>query len=65
MCSQEADRQSHDGGLVQMGAHAVGQRQLMGQLVEHLRLLAPPAPCGIPGLLLPPLRATPKWRRRG
>lgn len=48
-----------------MGAHAVGQGQLVGQLVEDLRLLASPAPCCIPGLLLPPLRATPRLREKG
>lgn len=62
MCAQEADGQPHDGGLVQVGAHAVGQGQLVGQLVEDLCLLAPPAPGSIPGLLLPPLRATPTLR---
>lgn len=65
MCAQEADGQPHDGGFVQVGAHAVRQGQLMGQLVEDLRLFAPPAPGGIPGLLLPPLRATPEFREEG
>lgn len=65
MCTQEADGQPHDGGLVQVGAHAVRQGQLVGQLVEDLRLLAPPAPGSISGLLLPPLRATPTSRGRG
>lgn len=55
MCSQEADGQAHDGGFVQVGAHTVGQRQLMGQFIEDLRLLATPAPCGISGFLLPQL----------
>lgn len=64
MCSQEADSQPHDGGLVQVGAHTVRQGQLVGQLVEDLRLLAPSAPCCIPGLLLPPLRATPRLREK-
>lgn len=65
MCAQEADGQPHDGGFVQVGAHAVRQGQLVGQLVEDLRLLAPSAPGSIPGLLLPPLRAAPKLREKG
>lgn len=65
MCPQEADGQPHDGGLVQVGAHAVRQGQLVGQLVEDLRLLASPASGSIPGLLLPPLRATPRAREVG
>lgn len=60
MCPQEADSQPHDGGLVQVGAHTVRQGQLVGQLIEDFRLLASPAPCCIPGLLLPPLGAAPK-----
>lgn len=55
MCSQEADSQPHDGGLVQVGTDVVRQGQLMGQLIEDLGLLAPPAPCSISGLLFPPL----------
>lgn len=65
MCAQEADGQPHDGGFVQVGAHTVRQGQLMGQLVEDLCLFAPPAPGSVPGLLLPPLRATPKFREQG
>lgn len=34
--AQVADDEPHDGGLVQAGADAVGQGQLLGQLVEHL-----------------------------
>lgn len=64
MCSQEADSQPHDGGFVQVGAHAVRQGQLVGQLIEDLRLLASPAPCCIPGLLLPSLGAAPKLREK-
>lgn len=65
MCSQEADGQAHDGGFVQVGAHTVGQRQLMSQFIEDFRLLATPAPCGISGFLLPQLRAAPKGRHKG
>ena len=63
-CAQEADGEPHDGGLVQVGGEAVGERQLAGQLVEHLRLLAPPAARRVPGLLLAPLRAAPAGRKR-
>lgn len=57
--AQEADGQPHDGGLVQVRADAVGQRQLMSQVVEHLGLLAAAAASRVPGLLLTPLRAAP------
>ncbi|KAF3844884.1 hypothetical protein F7725_008047 [Dissostichus mawsoni] len=62
--AQVADDEPHDGGLVQAGADAVGQGQLLGQLVENLRLLPTPAPRCIPGLLLPPVRAHPAGDRR-
>ena len=62
--AQEADGEPHDGGLVQVGGEAVGEGQLAGQLVEHLRLLAPPAARRITGLLLAPLRAAPAGRKR-
>ncbi|TNN77802.1 hypothetical protein EYF80_012100 [Liparis tanakae] len=39
---QEAEGDSHDGGLVQVGADSAGERQRAGQVIEHLRLLAPP-----------------------
>lgn len=64
-CAQEADGQPHDGGLVQVGADAGGQRQLVGELVEDLRLFAAPGARRIAGLLLAPLRAAPAPRNRG
>jgi hypothetical protein len=57
--AQVADGEPHDGGLVQVGPDAVGHGQLLGQLVEHLRLLPPPAARRIPRLLLPAVRAHP------
>lgn len=57
--AQVADGEPHDGGLVQVCAHGVGQGQLVSQLIEHLRLLAPAAPGCIPRLLFPPFRANP------
>lgn len=60
--AQVADGEPHDGGLVQVGGHIVGQGQLVGQLIEHLRLFAPAAASGIAGLLLPALRAHPGER---
>lgn len=54
-CAQEADGQPHDGGLVQVRADAVRQRQLVRQVVEHLRLLAAAAAGGIARLFLAPL----------
>lgn len=57
--AQVADGQPHDGRLVQVRAHRVRQGQLVSQLIEHFRLLAPPAPRCIPRLLFPPLRADP------
>lgn len=57
--AQVADNEPHDGGLVQVGGDIVGQRQLVCELVEHLRLLAPATSGRIPGLLLPALRAHP------
>lgn len=65
MGAQETDGQAHDGGFVQVGAHAVRQGQLMGQLIEDFCLFTPPASGSISGLLLPPLRATPECRREG
>lgn len=53
--AQVADGEPHDGGLVQAGTDAVGQRKLLGQLVEHLRLFAAPASRRVPRLLLPAL----------
>ncbi|TNN84236.1 hypothetical protein EYF80_005563 [Liparis tanakae] len=61
---QVADDEPHDGGLVHAGADAVGQRQLLRQLVEHLRLLPTPGSRRIPRLLLPPIRAHPAGERR-
>lgn len=58
-CAQEADGQPHDGGLVQVRADAVWQRQLVGQVVEHLRLFAAAAASRVARLLLTPLRAGP------
>lgn len=58
-CAQEADGQPHDGGLVQVRADAVGQRQLVGQVVEHLRLFAAAAAGRVARLLFTPLRAGP------
>lgn len=51
-CAQEADSQPHYGGLVQVRADAVGERQLVSQLVENLCLFAAPAASCIPRLLL-------------
>lgn len=53
--AQEADRQPHDGGLVQVSADTVGQRQLVSQVVEHLCLFAAPAASCVTRLLLTPL----------
>lgn len=58
--AQVADGQPHDGRLVQVCTHGVGQGQLVSQLIEHLRLLAPPAPRRVPRLLFPALRANPR-----
>lgn len=63
--TQEADGEPHDGGLVQVGADAVGQRQLVGQLVEDLRLFAAPASRRVPRLLLAALRAAPATNTQG
>lgn len=57
--AQVADGEPHDGGLVQVCTDRVGQGQLVRQLIEHLRLLAPPAPRRIPRLLLPAFGANP------
>lgn len=57
VCTEEADGQSHDGRFIQVWADAMRQRQLMCQLVEHLRLLTPPAARRISRLLFSPL-----WR---
>lgn len=57
--AQEADGQPHDGGLVQVRADAVGQRQLVRQVVEDLRLLAAAAAGGVARLLLAAVRAVP------
>jgi len=62
--AQVADDEPHDGGLVHAGADAVGQGQLLRQLVEHLRLLPTPGSRRIPRLLLPPIRAHPAGERR-
>lgn len=62
-CAQEADGEPHDGGLVQVSADAVGQRQLVGQVVEHLRLFAAPTASRIARLFLSPLRAAPANRK--
>lgn len=56
-CTEEADGQSHDGRFVQVWADAMRQRQLMCELVEHLRLLTPPTARCITRLLFPPF-----WR---
>lgn len=55
-CTEEADGQSHDGCFVQVWADAIRQRQLMCQLVEHLRLLTPPASRCVSRFLFPPFR---------
>lgn len=61
---QEAERDSHDGRLVQMGGHPARQRQRVGQLVEHLRLLTAPVSGGIAGAQFPLLRTAPAPRGR-
>lgn len=57
--AQEADGQSHDGGFVQVGADAVWEGQLIGQLVKHLRLLTTTTACRVTRPLLTPLRTVP------
>ena len=51
-----ADGEPHDGGLVELCAGVVRQGELVGQLVEDLRLLAAAGAGRIAGLLLPLLR---------
>ena len=55
---EEADGQAHDGGLVQLGGDGGREGQAVGQLEEHLRLLAAAAAGGIARLLLPLLRVS-------
>jgi len=57
--AQEADGQPHDGGLVQVGGDAVRQRQLVGELVEHVRLFAASGASRVARLLLTSLGAAP------
>ena len=57
--AQEAEGDSHDGGFVQMGGDSAGERQSVGELVKHLRLLTPPTPGCITGMQLPLLRTAP------
>lgn len=43
-----------------MGGHPARERQSVGELVEHLRLLTPPVSGGVPGAQFPLLRTAPK-----
>ena len=63
--AQEAERDPHDGGLVQVGGDFVWEGQGVGELVEDLRLLAPPTPGRIPRPHLPLVRAGPGEEREG
>lgn len=56
---QEAEQDPHDTGLVQVVGDPPGQRQRVGQLVEHLRLLAAPVSGCVPGSQLPLRAAAP------
>lgn len=58
--AQVADGEAHDGGLVQVGADAACEGQRVGQLVQHLGLLAAPAAGRIPGLFLAQLGGRPE-----
>lgn len=58
-CPQEADGQSHDGGFIQVWADVVWKGKLVGNFVEHLRLLTAPAARRITRLLLTPIWAAP------
>lgn len=48
-----------------MGGHPPGERQSVGQLIKHLRLLTPPVSGCITGPQLPLLRAAPTERGGG
>lgn len=56
---QEAEGDSHDGRFVQMGGDSARQRQSVGELVKHLRLLTPPVSGRVPGAKFPLLRTAP------
>lgn len=56
---QEAEQHPHDARLVQVVGDPPGQRQRVGQLVEHLRLLAAPLPGRVPRSQLPLLAVAP------
>lgn len=60
--AKEAERHPHDGGLVQVGGDSAGEGQGVGQLVEQLCLLTPPAARRIPGTHLPLIRTRPGHR---
>lgn len=53
--TQVTERESHDWSFVQVGGHAVGERQFFGQLVKHLRFLSSPTTRRISRFLLPSL----------
>lgn len=57
--SQVAEGHPHDPSFVQVGGDAAGQGQRVGELVEHLSLLAPPTASRITQTHLPLLRARP------
>lgn len=56
---QEAEQDPQDARLVQVVGDPPGQRQHVGQLVEHLRLLAAPLSGRVPRSELPLLGAAP------
>lgn len=62
---QEAERDPHDGGLVQVGGDSAGEGQHMGEFVKHLRLLTPPTSGRIAGTQLPLLRTGPEGEEGG
>lgn len=62
--AQEAEGDSHDGSFVQVGGHPAGERQSVGELIKHLRLLTPPTPGCITRAQLPLLRTAPAGGRR-
>ena len=49
---EHADAETHDGSLVQLTGHAVGQRQGLSKFAENLRLFAAPATGRIARLFL-------------
>lgn len=60
--AQDAEGDPHDGSFVQMGGNSAWQWQSAGELIKHLRLLAPPTPGCITRAQLPLLRTASEER---